>query len=506
MRRLTILLVLVGGLLTPPVVGAQSVTTRVSVDAGGGDADGRSASPSVSTDGRLVAFSSQASDIAGGGPTFDDVFLRDRAAATTRLVNVDTPVAAGNPAVSDDGRYVAYAARLGTPDGPTHVLVRDVVAATTTPVDFALGDTPPNGDALGQVSISGDGRHVAFTSFASNLVADDGNGQPDVFVRDLDAGRTVRANVDTAGGDSGFADFGGRLFPDSPDVLSADGRYVAFESAASDLVAGDDDGGQHDIFVRDLVAGVTRLVSDGPRTAVVLNPAISSDGRRVAYLNLQFGFLRGGDVLVRDLGTGGTVQANIATGDPTSFSFSTPSLSADGRYVAFDSTPVNRDAGDNTPVDSNVFVRDLDAGTTTRVSVDRAGGAPDGSSFDPAISAGGRSVAYVSGARDLVAADGNGLRDVFVADLGPRDARAELVALGRFIEALGLPKGTETGFTAKVRSAVAALERRATAAACGELGALLNHARAQRGKHVTTAQADEIIARSSGIRATLGCP
>jgi hypothetical protein len=107
--------------------------------------------------------------------------LRDRAAATTRLVNVDTPVAAGNPAVSDDGRYVAYAARLGTPDGPTHVLVRDVVAATTTPVDFALGDTPPNGDALGQVSISGDGRHVAFTSFASNLVADDGNGQPDVL-------------------------------------------------------------------------------------------------------------------------------------------------------------------------------------------------------------------------------------------------------------------------------------------------------------------------------------
>ena len=507
MRRLTILvtgLAVTGALLAPSGAMGQSVTTeRVSADAAGGDANGPSGSPSSSADGRFVAFSSQASDIAGGGPTFDDVFLRDRMAATTRLVNVHTPVAAGNPTVSDDGRYVAYAARLGSPDGPTHVFVRDLVR-TTTPVDFALGDTPPNADALGEVSISGDGRHVAFTSFASNLVPGDGNGQPDVFVRDLDAGTTVRANVDMAGGDSGFADFGGRLFADSPDVLSADGRYVVFESAAPDLAPGDNDD-QHDIFVRDLVAGVTRLVSDAPQVAVVVNPTISSDGRRVAYGNLPFGFLRGGDVLVRDLASGVTVQANVGTGDPASFSFSTPSLSADGRYVAFDSTPVNRDAGDNTPVDSNVFVRDLDARTTTRVSVDAAGGDPDGSSFDPAISAGGRSVAYVSGATDLVGGDGNGLRDVFVADLGPGDARARLVALGELIEAFALPKGIANGFTAKVQSALAAVDRHATAAACGELRALLNHARAQRGKQVTPAQAGEIVARTSGIRAALGC-
>jgi Tol biopolymer transport system component len=509
MRRLTTLvtgLALASALVGTPTAGAQSVTTeRVSVDAAGGDANGRSASPSVSADGRFVAFASEASDIAGGGPTFDDVFVRDRAAAITRLVNVDTPVAAGLPSISDDGRYIAYAARVGAPDGPTHAFVRDVVAGTTTPVDVAAGGAPPNTDCLCQVSISGDGRHVAFISFASNLVPGDGNGAADVFVRDLDAGTTVRANVDTAGGDSGSADFGGRLFADSPDVLSADGRSVVFESAASDLVPGDADGGAHDVFVRDLAVGVTRLVTDAPQVAVVLNPAISADGRRVAYDNLQFGFLRGGDVLVRDLATGVTAQANVGTGDPASFSFSTPSLSADGRYVAFDSTPVNRDAGDNTPVDSNVFVRDLDARTTTRVSVDAAGGDPDGSSFDPAISGDGRSVAYVSGATDLVAGDGNGLRDVFISDLGPRDARAQLVALGRFIEGLGLPTGTENSFLAKVRSALASLDRRVTPAACGELGALVNHARAQRGKKLTAAQADELIRRTSGIRATLGC-
>jgi Tol biopolymer transport system component len=382
--------------------------------------------------------------------------------------------------------------------------VRDVVAGITTPVDFAPGDTPPNGDATGAVSISGDGRHVAFGSFASNLVANDRNDQPDVFVRDLVGHTTVRANVSTSGGDSGTADFGGRLFADAPDVLSADGRYVVFDSAYP-LVPEDDDGFLHDIFVRDVVAGATRLVSDAPQVAVVLNPAISSDGRRVAYLNLQPGLLRGGDVLVRDLPTGATVQANVGTGDPASFSFSTPSLSADGRYVGFDSTPVNQDAGDNTPVQGNVFVRDLAGGTTRRVAVDRNGGPPDGSSFDPAISADGRSVAYVSGATDLVAGDGNGLRDVFVADLGAGDARAQLVALGRLIEGFGLPQGTASSFLAQVRGALAALDRHTTAPACGPLGALANHARAQRGKQLTVAEADRLLLRVSGIQAALGC-
>jgi Tol biopolymer transport system component len=493
------LVMAVGG---SPAVAQPRTTERISVDTGGGDANGESGSPSLSADGRYIAFQSLASDLAAGGhPVFGDVFLRDRATRRTTLVNVDTPVA-GLPTISDSGRYVAYLAEA--PDGPTHAFVRDVVAGTTTQVDVGLGGAPAN-DSSGQASISGDGRHVAFESFASNLVPGDGNNQPDVFVRDLDAGTTVRANVDTAGGDSGFAEFGFRLFAASPDVLSSDGRYVVFQSAYPDLVDGDGDGFQGDVFVRDLVAGVTTLASDAPEVAVVLNPTISPDGRRVAYTNAQFGAIRGGDVLVRDLVTGATVQANVETGDPASFSFSTPSFSANGRFVAFDSTPVNEDAGDNTPLDSNVFVRDLAAGTTTRVSLDTAGGEPNGSSFDPAISADGRAVAYVSAASDLVIGDGNGLRDVFVTDLGPGGARDELVGLSELIEGFNLPQGAENSFTAKVRAALAALDRGDTAAACGKLRALANHARAQAGKQVTAAQAQQIISRAAGVRTALGC-
>jgi Tol biopolymer transport system component len=379
----------------PAEAAPPPATERVSIDA---VAD--SASPSIDERGRRVAYQSG-----------DGVFVRDRRERLTTLVSVDTP-GGGAPSLSADGRYVAYLATpVGDPSG--QVFVRDLVAGTTTLASVAADGSPGNGSS-GPASISGDGRHVAFVSSASNLVPGDGNDQPDVFVRDLDAGHTVRANVDTAGGDSGFADFGSRLFPDSPGVLSADGRYVTFESAASDLVAGDDDLGQHDVFVRDLVEGVTTLVSDAPEVAVVLNPAISADGRRVAYTNAQFGFIRGGDVLVRDVAGGGTVKANVDTGDPASFSFSTPSLSAGGRYVAFDSSPVNETGAENEPVASNVFVRDLVARKTERVSVGIGGAAPNGSSFDPAQSLDGRAVAYVSAASNLVSGDGNGLRDVFV--------------------------------------------------------------------------------------------
>ena len=489
-------------MLAGPAVAAHAVTTeRVSVDTAGGDPNGVSATPSVSADGRFVAFASHATDIAA--PAFGGVFLRDRRSGTSVRVDVD-PRGGGQPSVSDDGRYVAYIAEVGPfPGSPTHVFVRDVLGGTTTPVDVALGGGLGAGGTP-RISMSGDGRHVAFVSDAPDLVPGDRNDQPDVFVRDLDRGTTVRANVDAAGGDSGYGDFGSGLFGDATNVLSRDGRHVVFKSASSDLVAGDADD-QDDIFVRDLVTGVTRLVSDAPQVAVVRNPAISPDGRRVAYTNAQFGRIYGGDVLVRDLATGGTVQANVATQTVGSFSFSAASFSADGRLVAFDSSSSNSDIGDNTPFASNVFVRDLAAGTTTRVSVDATGGAPDGSSFDPAMSADGRSVAFVSSAPDLVPGDANGLRDVFVADLSPRNARTRLVALGELIRSFALPRGVTLGLTATVRVALAALDRGHPKVSCVVLGAVAAQTRALRGRRLTPAQAARVLEEVAGIRTLLGC-
>ena len=217
-------------------------------------------------------------------------------------------------------------------------------------------------------SVSADGRYVAFQSFAGNLVQGDGNSRIDVFVRDLVAGTTVRASVDATGGDAN--DYS--LWPS----ISTDGRYVAFASAASDLVPGDGNG-VIDVFVRDLVAGTTVRAS------------------------------------VDALG-----------GDPDGNS-TTPAITPDGRYVAFASY-----ANDLVPGDRNgyadVFVRDLVAGTTTRVSVDRARRDTNGASYQASITPDGRFVAFYSLASDLVAGDRNSFPDVFVGTWwpGPRSGRA----------------------------------------------------------------------------------
>jgi Tol biopolymer transport system component len=494
---LTVALVVGAGLtVCPPAVAdvAASVsvasTIRVSVDTAGGDPNGESHSPSISGDGRFVAFSSAATDLTPEGQP--GVFVRDRLAATT------TFVAFGHsPSISGDGRYVAYAG--GNETSTDEIFVRDLVTGTTTLVSVAL-----DGSASGfsdRPSISADGRHVAFLSSAPNLVAGNTDDQPDVFVRHLDTGVTVQANVTLTGGDAGLAGYGASRYPETSSVISSDGRYVTFESDANDLAA--DDTADSDIFVRDLVAGVTILGSDVPHE-VVFAPAISPDGSKVGYINAPFGSIVGGDLLVRDLVTGTTTKANVDTAQPASFSFFAPSFSADGRLVAFESSTVN-ELFDNTPSDGNAYVRDLEAGTIAQVSFDSSGEAPNGASFLPELSGDGRSVTYVSEASDLVADDINQLRDIFVADLAELDVGQRLEALGDRIIDLGLPMGITNSLTAKVRLALAAWESGDTVTVCEQLTALANQAHAQAGKKLTGEQAAAIRTEAAAIKRLLGC-
>jgi Tol biopolymer transport system component len=277
-------------------------------------------------------------------------------------------------------------------------------------------------------SISSDGRYVAFWSRASDLVAGDGNGRQDVFVRDLRTKHTVRASVDTAGGDAN----GDSFYP----TISGDGRYVAFASRATDLVAGDGSATE-DIFVRDLRAGTTTRVTvdtgGGDANANTRHARISADGRHVAFASPASDIVTGDgngleDVFVRDLDAHTTVRASVDTagGDPNGASgstglFSPPAIDADGSRVVFFSA-----ASDLVPADGNglsdMFVRDVSAGTTTRVSVDTAGGDANGRSDElggrPSITGDGKIVAFASFASDLVAGDPNGAAsDVFVRDL-----------------------------------------------------------------------------------------
>ena len=380
----------------------------------------------VSRHGRYVAFVSGASNLVAGDTNgVADVFVRDRLAAVTRRVSVglagrQADDTSHGPAISADGRFVAFmsfASNLvaGDTNRFQDVFVRDQLAGVTRRVSVGPGGRQANSSSQRPVRISADGRFVAFTSSASNLVRGDTNGVADVFVRDLLAGVTRRVSVGPGGrqadGGSGGA------------AISADGRFVAFGSAASNLVRGDTNGFQ-DVLVRDLLAGVTRRVSVGlagrQADGSSFAEAVSADGRFVAFTSFASNLVRGdtngvADVFVRDLLAGVTRRVSVGPGGRQADDGSGgAAISADGRFVAFGSDASNLVRGDTNGF-QDVFVRDLLAGVTRRVSVG-SGGQGNSFSSTAAISPDGRSVAFTSFASNLVAGDTNGVSDVFVRD------------------------------------------------------------------------------------------
>src|SRR5437762_3224846 len=240
---------------------------------------------------------------------------------------------------------------------------RSAGAQTTVRVRVASDGTEGNDVSLGS-ALSADGRFVAFDSAATDLVAGDTNGVSDVFVHDRQTGTTERVSVASDGaqgnGSSGLVTFA------FPPALSADGRFVAFVSAATNLVASDTNGAT-DVFVHDRQTGTTERVS------------VASDG----------------------------AESNAASVGAA--------LSADGRFVAFHSAATNLVA-DDTNGTTDVFVHDRQTGMTERVSVASDGTQGNNASSYPALSADGRFVAFDSAATDLVACDTNGTTDVFVHD------------------------------------------------------------------------------------------
>jgi Tol biopolymer transport system component len=206
--------------------------------------------------------------------------------------------------------------------------------------------------------------------------------------------------------------------------VSADGRYVAFESIASDLVPGDS--GYTDVFVRDLVAGTTvRASTDSQGNQADYwsgTPSISGDGRYVAFASLASNLVAGdtnsaSDVFVKDLLTGITTRVSTnELGNQVSGSSDAPSISSDGRYVAFEGVADNLVSGDtNGKID--IFVKDMATGITTCVSTDSQGNVGNSGSFASNISNDGRYVGFQSYATNLVPGDTNGVVDAFVKDL-----------------------------------------------------------------------------------------
>ena len=325
------------------------------------------------------------------------------------------------PKVSDDGRFVAFASTASNlvdadTNGAYDIFVRDRQERVTTRVSMASDGGEGNERSCCGISISGDGRYVAFDSLSSNLVPADANQTWDVFVHDRQTGSTTRVSVASDGSE-------GNLFSFDPSI-SSDGRFVAFHSWASNLVSGDTNDVQ-DVFVHDRQTGTTTrasVASDGTQADGFSSDAvISADGRYVAYNssapNLVAGDTNGElDVFVLDRETGGTTRASVATdGSQGSSASFASTISGDGRYVAFDSNSDTLAAGDTNGV-VDVFVHDRETGVTERVSLAADGREGNDQSFLGAVTADGRYVAFFSRASNLVGRDTNESGDVFLRD------------------------------------------------------------------------------------------
>jgi Tol biopolymer transport system component len=328
----------------------------------------------ISTDGRYVAFSSEAPNLVDGDDNDQsDVFVRDlethRNVLVSRRDGRRGEIGDGSSseiAISGDGRSVAFTTQATNlsdeaPASYFPILVRDLRRNRTLYASRASGARGAGANASSYApALSGDGRVVAFHSDASNLDPADRGERADVYVRDLRTNRTTLVSrADGARGAHGNGASEGAS-------ISADGRYVAFVSRARNLHPDDTDG-RRDVFVRDLRRNVTRLVSQGPGEA--LEASISADGRHVAFVYRRDSLLPEDgnpyrDVYLSDLRTGDLALVTVGSNGRSTYE---PEVSADGRYVAFESNATNLDPLD-TDTSLDVFVRDMTTATTRLVS------------------------------------------------------------------------------------------------------------------------------------------
>jgi Tol biopolymer transport system component len=324
----------------------------------------------------------------------------------------------------------------GDTNSVTDIFLEDRATHQTYRVSVTNGGGQANGESHSARGVTPDGRYVVFESFATNLVRGDTNGTWDVFLRDRAAHHTDRVSIGSKGQQ-------GNSYSSDP-VVSANGRYVAFESSATNLASSDVNGGVVDIFVRDRRTHRTTLASVTPSgtsgNAASSEPKISPNGRYVLFDSLASNLVKGdtnkaSDVFVRDLWAHHTYRVSVGNaGQQGNKGSYTAQITPDGRYVAFESFASNLVPGDTNgaKATTDVFVRDLRAHRTYRVSVGDHGQQGNGFSSDPTISENGRYVAFESAASNFVRGDTNRHTDVFVRNLvAHRTIRADVSAAGK---------------------------------------------------------------------------
>jgi len=412
---------------------APASTTRLSKSSSGSQGKDDSTQAAVSADGRYLAFVSEASNLVAGDTNgVADVFVRDRITKQTRRVSVSSGGIQANgpsydPVISADGRFVAFSSDADNLVGAdsnlaTDVFVRDLAAGATTRVSVNSATPAVQGDGASyEPTLNADGSKVAFTSEATNLVTGDSNSSADIFIRDRASNTTSRVSIGTGAAGAQGNDASGQPY------LSGSGQFVAFISRASNLV-GSDTNNSFDVFVRDRTSNTTSRVSiasgagGAQANSDAWQPALSSDGRYVVFAadasNLVAGDSNGlSDVFLRDRTSNITSRLSLdASGGQSDGPSYHPVISNDGRYVAFDSLATLDAVDYNLAWD--VYLRDRTANATSRLSVSTATVEGNNDSQKPVMSADGRYVLFESFANNLDTGDTNNAWDIFVRDRG----------------------------------------------------------------------------------------
>ncbi len=395
-----------------------------------------SASPSLSGDGKLLVFESLAPNlVAEDHNRTSDIFLRETDTGILRRISigmngVEANGSSDRPVISRDGRFVAYrssASNLvpGDNNDRPDLFLYDIQTGTTTRVNVDSNGNEVHGYGYYTTAISGDGRFIAFSSDAANLVTGDTNNVSDVFLHDTQTGQTRRISVDSKGTE-------GNDYSDSPSI-SADGRWVAFTSSASNLVSGDTEG-HSDVFVHDTLTHETIRISTGGDNDSYRS-ALSADGRYLVFDSLASNLISADnnaavDIFLHDLQTKATIVVSKGSGGSTVLGSSfSPVISADGKFIAYESS-ANLVSGD-TNDKRDIYLFDVEAGVNVLASIDNAGTQGNRDSREAAISADGKQLAFVSEADNLVADDSNVREDIFLRKLSePHTTTRQSLASG----------------------------------------------------------------------------